>query len=430
MNRIKIIKNIGHRNGHYCKNQIIKLLSTSNTSQPKFPIVKQCQGELNRNLEEIGQPTYWTHPHLFQAYSKPTDFSKQITPGLTRQEFEERRDNYVHRLQNYQNIYFSSNVTNEDRFRFVHFPFLTKNTQPVNGDLNFIAIIPSALVTHMSPDVPNQFKQNSDFLYLTGFKEPNSVLVISKTDASSSYKTALFVRDKNPKVEIWEGPCTGSENVKKLCGIELAFSPNEFKPYLNSLLLECITQKRVSLWRYPSENVFKQESGPYCQNDVIESALESFIQESKSTSTKLIDMNECEPVDNSSAASYFNSSRYFVQLIRSKKSPAEIELMRKACDISSDAFIQTMKVSHPYVSEHLLYAKFDFECRIRGSEYLAYIPVIAGGSRATSLHYIRNNQLIKPESLLLMDAGCQLNDYASDITRTWPVNGRFRGAQK
>lgn len=85
-------------------------------------------------------------------------------------------------------------------------------------DPNFIAVIPSAMLTFMSPDVQNRFKQNSDFLYLTGFKEPNSVLVISKTDASSTFKSALFVREKNPRVEVWEGPCTGSSNVARLCG--------------------------------------------------------------------------------------------------------------------------------------------------------------------------------------------------------------------
>ena len=141
-------------------------------------------------------------------------------------------------------------------------------------------------------------------------------------------------------------------------------------------------------------------------------------------------MIECEPLNDSNSASYFNSSRYFVQLLRTRKSPAEIDLMRQACSITSEAFIELIKVSHPYVNEHLLDAKLDYDCRIRGAEHLAYIPVIAGGVRATSLHYIRNNQLIKPDSLVLVDAGCQFNNYASDITRTWPVGTRFRGAQR
>ena len=89
-----------------------------------------------------------------------------------------------------------------------------------------------------------------------------------------------------------------------------------------------------------------------------------------------------------------------------------------------------MNLSHPFVSEHLIHAKFDFDCKVHGAQRLAYIPVIAGGSRATILHYIRNNQIIENNSLVLMDAGCEYRDYASDITRTWPVNGRFTSAQK
>lgn len=88
-------------------------------------------------------------------------------------------------------------------------------------DHNFIAIIPSAMTTHMSPDVPNKFKQNSDFLYLTGFKEPGSVLVVSRTDTSVNYRTALFVREKDSQREVWEGPCTGPGNIRKLCGDDI-----------------------------------------------------------------------------------------------------------------------------------------------------------------------------------------------------------------
>jgi Xaa-Pro aminopeptidase len=119
-----------------------------------------------------------------------------------------------------------------------------------------------------------------------------------------------------------------------------------------------------------------------------------------------------------------------VQLSRVKKSDAEIKIMQDACTISTDAFINAMKISHPYINEHLIYAKFDFDCRIRGADYLAYIPVIAGGPRATILHYIRNNQIVTNDSMVLMDAGCQYREYVSDITRTWPISGRFKNAQK
>lgn len=141
-------------------------------------------------------------------------------------------------------------------------------------------------------------------------------------------------------------------------------------------------------------------------------------------------MIEAESISGSIAASYFNSSRYFVQLCRTRKSKAEIDIMRKACEISGEAFKNSMNLSHPMINEHILHAKFDYDCKIHGAERLAYIPVIAGGNRATTLHYIRNNQIIENNSLVLMDAGCEYRNYASDITRTWPINGRFTGAQR
>ena len=269
--------------------------------------------------------------------------------------------------------------------------------------------------TFMGPDVMHQFKQNSDFLYLTGFKEPDSVLVISRSDAdatNNTFKTALFVKDKNSKTELWDGPVTGPKFIKKLCGIEYAYPIGDFRTYLDSLVKETSPNKRVSFWRYPTTQVLKHESGPNCQNDKIELDIDNFIEEQNASSTKLIDMSEQEPVNASNSASYFNSSRYFAQLCRVKKSTAEIELMRTACNISSEAFVNSMQISHPYINESLVYAKFDFDCRIRGSEHLAYIPVVAGGPRATVLHYIRNNQIIKNDQMVLMDAGCQYNDYA------------------
>jgi Xaa-Pro aminopeptidase len=269
--------------------------------------------------------------------------------------------------------------------------------------------------TFMAPDVMHQFKQNSDFLYLTGFKETESVLVISRSDSDlekNTFRTALFVKDKNSKTELWDGPVTGPKLIPKLCGIDYAYPVEDFKNYLDSLIKETNSNKRVTLWRYPTNQVYKLESGPNCFNEDIENDLDTFIGEQTVISNKLIDMCQQDSINASSSASYFNSSRYFVQLCRVKKSQAEIEIMQNACNISSEAFINSMKISHPFINESLINAKFDFDCRIRGSEHLAYIPVIAGGPRATVLHYIRNNQIINNDQMVLMDAGCQYSDYA------------------
>ena len=393
---------------------------------------KQIKNHMNKEIGkigyELGQPTHWTHPHLFSLDSHPLEKSinldEQVTPGITKQEFYERRNKYVNYLIAFQNVYFSSKLSQQEKSSLVS-GLIT--AERINHDGNFIAIIPSSVTTHMSPDVPHTFKQNSDFLYLTGFKEPNSTLVLSKTPFDANYKTALFVREKNFKSELWEGPCTGAGNVDRLCGISNAFSTHELKGYLDSLAKEVTkSNQRAALYKYPTENVLA-EHGPNCVNMTTENIINEFLA---ANSSVIIDMSEQELIDASSVASYFNSSRYFVQLCRVVKSPSELHLMRRASDIASEAFRSTYKVSHSFINEHLLYAKFDFECRLRGADYLSYIPVVAGGSRATVLHYIRNNQIIPKGQMVLMDAGCQFADYSSDITRTWPVSGQYTGAQR
>ena len=132
---------------------------------------------------ELGQPAYWTHPHLFQPYMSATlPLEQQVTPGISRREFEERRDTYVSYLLNYQSIYFAPNLSAQEKAaKLRNGSGLAEATSASDsGGVGFIAVIPSAMPTFMSPDVPHTFKQNSDFLYLTGFREPDSALVISK----------------------------------------------------------------------------------------------------------------------------------------------------------------------------------------------------------------------------------------------------------
>jgi len=116
--------------------------------------------------------------------------------------------------------------------------------------------------------------------------------------------------------------------------------------------------------------------------------------------------------------------------LRLIKTMPEIELMRKSCSISSRAFIDTMKDTIPDCSEHVMSAKIEYECRRRGSQRLAYPPVVATGISCNTLHYVMNDSIAKDGDMLLMDAGGEYFDYSSDITRTWPTNGKFTPAQR
>jgi len=391
-------------------NSIRRILQSRSYTSTKGEKVPCCQAAdaLNREMLSMGQATYWSHPHLFDA---PQSNAEQVLPGFSKPEFEARREQYVKFLTNYQAFLFKNNQYD-----------LKSDSQSIHSSsTNFIAVIPSCTQAFMAPDVPYTFKQNSDFLYLTGFKEPDSLLVLSRTsvDEKANFKTVLFVRDKDPKKEVWEGACTGPKMVNKLCGIEAALPMTELDAYLGSLLKENSTTKSA-LWMYPTAEVVK-ESGPNCYNEFAEETLSRFYNQNDS---KLVLMNDLGD------DTLLNSSRTFAQLARVRKSAAEIAVMRRSCEIASDAFKETIRASHAHVNEHLLYAKFDYEARIRGAEHLSYIPVVGGGPRATVLHYIRNDQIVNNDRMVLMDAGCQYREYSSDITRTWPVNGRFRGAQK
>lgn len=119
-----------------------------------------------------------------------------------------------------------------------------------------------------------------------------------------------------------------------------------------------------------------------------------------------------------------------VQRLRLIKSPAEIELMRQTCRIASKAINKTIQKTRPNDSEHHMFARVDYYCRMNDANYLAYPPVVASGRNATTIHYINNTQLSKAGELVLMDAGCEYGGYTSDITRTWPVSGDFNPVQR
>lgn len=119
-----------------------------------------------------------------------------------------------------------------------------------------------------------------------------------------------------------------------------------------------------------------------------------------------------------------------IHRIRLIKSSAEIELMRKTCEIASKAINKTIRKSKPNDTEHQMFARVDYYCRMNGASYLAYPPVVATGRNATTIHYINNTQVSKAGELILMDAGCEYGGYTSDITRTWPINGEFSTVQR
>uniref|UniRef100_A0A8C5Q6Y4 X-prolyl aminopeptidase 3 n=1 Tax=Leptobrachium leishanense TaxID=445787 RepID=A0A8C5Q6Y4_9ANUR len=313
----------------------------------------------------LGQPSPYTHPHLL----KPGE----VTPGLTQVEYAVRR----HKLM--------SLIKNEFKSS--------------NGDSDHAVVFLSNPTFYMTNDIPFPFHQHNDFLYMCGFMEPNSILLLQNKPGQTlpSHTATLFVPRRDSNQELWDGPQSGSDGAVALTGVDEAFPVEEFKHVLPRLHDEGLT-----LW-YD------------CARPAHPSLHYKFL---KPLVGSLTQGNKIRP------------TQHLVQRLRLIKSSAELELLKKAGHISSNAFIQTMRSCKGPVDEAFIYAKFEFECRSRGANILAYPPVVAGGHRANTLHYVKNNQIIKPGEMVLLDGGCEASCYVSDITRTWPVNGRFSAAQE
>ncbi|GAB6027263.1 hypothetical protein CHUAL_001548 [Chamberlinius hualienensis] len=315
-----------------------------------------------------GQPTAYSHPHVL----KPGE----LTPGITVEEFQRRR------LKLMQNL-------------------VSASLKRFKAD-RVITVIPSATKVFMSEKIPYPFRQNSDFLYLTGFMEPDSLLLLTSSgNDASQYKSVIFVPKYDARTELWDGPRTRPDDAVSLLGIDEAYATEELDGILNSYLLKNTNGTPLVFWC---------DFATIAQTPEFERQIKTYIS--------------------NYSPNFVESPRSLIHQLRVIKSPAEIQLMAHSGEIASDAFVEAIGATKVNVTEHTLYAKIEYECRVKGAERLAYPPVIAGGCRATTIHYVANDQMLREGELLLVDAGCEYHGYASDITRTWPVNNTFSSLQK
>lgn len=270
----------------------------------------------------------------------------EVLPGISLQEFKRRRSKLVESIR--------TNAKNEHRQQIV--------------------VIPASSKIYMSDKIPYVFRQNTDFLYFSGCQEPDSILVLTSKEDKSSY--TLFVRSRDEHSELWDGPRTGVEIATEVFGTDYALPVTEFEQFLTSLIQE---DKSSIVW--------------YDHADVIQPILHKKL-------CQLIKLTDNQ---------MFASSKILFHQIRLIKSACEIDLMRESCRIASDAIVKTIQSSKSGISEHQLFATVDYECRMRGAEYLAYPPVVAAGRNANVIHYINNNQIIQNGDLVLMDAGLYKN---------------------
>jgi Xaa-Pro aminopeptidase len=262
-----------------------------------------------------------------------------------------------------------------------------------------VAIIPGAHDTRRSNDTHYRFRQDSDFFYLTGFEEPDSLAVI-KPDADKKY--TLFVRARDPEREIWDGRRAGVEGAKSEFGAEESFPIAEFESKLAEFLDGAdVLYYRLGVDRDLDDTIVKE------------------ISRMRSLNRKPIHPPETI-VDPAT----------IVHEMRVVKTPEEIEIMQAAADIAAEAHCEAMKAARPGMQEYQIEALIEQTFRRHGASGPAYTSIVGGGPNATVLHYINNDGELRDGDLLLLDAGAEYKGYASDITRTFPINGRYTQAQR
>jgi Xaa-Pro aminopeptidase len=273
-----------------------------------------------------------------------------------------------------------------------------KNLMQMMGE-GGIAILPAAPVRTRTRDVEYRFRQDSDFYYLTGFDEPSAVAVLAPGRDNGEY--LMFCRERDPERERWDGRRLGPDGTVEHCGADDAFPIDDIDDILPGIIESC---ERVyyTMGLYPD----------------FDSRIADWINSLRSKMNRGVHTPQ-----------EFVALDHLLHDMRLYKSRAEISAMRKSAKVAVSAHKRAMKATRPGMYEYEIEAEFIHEFRKHDARY-SYSPIVGGGVNACTLHYVDNSALLEDGDLLLIDAGCELDYYASDITRTFPVNGRFTPEQR
>lgn len=262
-----------------------------------------------------------------------------------------------------------------------------------------IAILPSAPIAMRNGEYEYPYRQNSNFYYLTGFTEPEAIAVLAAKRKEGEF--ILFNRPHHRERELWEGPRAGQEGARKKFGAHQAYAIKKFTEQLPKLLMD-----RTKVYT---------QLGVNPEFDVI--LLDAFNKARTTTRTGITSPAELIDIGG------------IVHEMRLIKSPTEIKIMRESADISAAAHISAMQACLPGIQEYQLEAELLYEFQLNGARHPAYTSIVGSGANTCILHYNANNKTIANNSLVLVDAGGEYQYYASDITRTFPANGKFTKEQ-
>ena len=260
---------------------------------------------------------------------------------------------------------------------------------------NSVLLLNSSSTILRNNDTTFPFRQDSNFYYLTGFEEPDSIMLLM-----SSGESILFCREKNPDLEKWDGFMFGLEGAKQ----EFHFDKT-FDIKLADELIPTLIQGLSNLYSLIGKDT------------LFDNKLISWMSKANSMERHQENINLKD----------FSNTLGMKRLIKSNE---EIELMRKSCEIAANAHINVMKNAKLGMTEFDLESMYLNEFKKGGSRFPSYNPIVAGGKNACVLHYIDNNKTINDGDMVLVDAGCEYGLYASDITRTFPINGKYSSEQR
>jgi Xaa-Pro aminopeptidase len=268
---------------------------------------------------------------------------------------------------------------------------------------NAIIVVNANDIMPTNADGTQRFRQNSDLFYLTGVDQEDSTLVLCPDFPDEKYREVLFLRETNDQIALWEGHKLTREEARDLTGIDTVMWAGEFHKLFHTMMV----MGNV-------EHVYLNTNDHYRADVPVESRDQRFIRWCQ----------EKYPLHK------YERLAPLMHRLRSVKSTFEIALMKKACDITGEAFQRILKFVKPGVTEYEIEAEYAHEFLRRGSRGFAYEPIIASGANSCVLHYIVNDQVCKDGDVLLLDVGAEYANYNADLTRTIPVNGKFSARQR
>jgi len=262
-----------------------------------------------------------------------------------------------------------------------------------------VAVVRTSPERARNRDSSYPYRFDSYFYYLSGFSEPEAALVLI---AGAKPKSMLFCRDKNPEREIWDGFRYGPDQAREIFGFEEGHPISK----LDELMPQLLANQPAVFCDVGSDGDWDSRVIGWINK------VRAQVRSGVTAPAEICDI------------------RVFLDDMRLVKDQHELGTMRRAADISAEAHRRAMRSTRPGLREYEVEAEIVHEFRRRGAQAPAYPPIVAGGANSCVLHYVQNDAILKDGELLLIDAGCELDGYASDITRTFPVGGKFAGPQR